>query len=254
MPEEKYDIRRELVAVCHRLEEKGFVTAAEGNVTARMGNGNILCTRRGINKGRVTEDDLIEVTPHGELLTNRHQPSTELKMHLFIYDQRPDVKAVVHAHPVYATGFATARIPLTDCVLPEIVVGLGSIPLAEYATPSTDEVAVSLSLYIRGRDAVLLANHGVVTIGGDLWDAYWKMEQVERAAQVTFIAHLLGGEKPLTGKQIEKLRAAYTETYGKDIPFTMHDQPGESQRPHIGTGEMDRRFRELLKNILQGSQ
>jgi L-fuculose-phosphate aldolase len=140
--------RSQLVEICHRLYERGMVTATDGNVSARLNNGNIMATRSGVNKGMVTDIDLVEITPDGELVHGDGKPSTEMGMHLFIYEQRPDVKAVVHAHPVYATGFAAARIPLDACVFPEVIVGLGAIPLAEYATPSTDEVAESLTPYV----------------------------------------------------------------------------------------------------------
>ena len=138
-------------------------------------------------------------------------------MHLFIYEQRPDVRAVVHAHPTYATGFATARIPLTECLFPEVIVGMGAIPLAEYATPSTEEVAQSLAPFVKNADAVLLANHGVVTYSSDLHDAYFKMEKVEHAAHITFVAKMLGGERTLGAEDLEKLRKVSVESYGKDF-------------------------------------
>jgi L-fuculose-phosphate aldolase len=138
-------------------------------------------------------------------------------MHLFIYRERPDVAAVVHAHPTFATGFATARIPLEGCVYPEVIVGLGAIPLAEYATPSTAEVASSLAPYVKSADAILLANHGVVTYGSDVLNAYFKMEKVEQTAQVTFVARMLGGEHRLTAEELERLRGVSVQSYGKDF-------------------------------------
>lgn len=211
------EIAGELADVCHRLYAKGFVTATDGNVSARLETGNILATRSGINKGLVTEHDLVQVTPVGEQIDGRGRPSTELGMHLFIYQQRPDIRAVVHAHPTYATGFATARIPLTECLFPEVIVGLGAIPLAEYATPSTPGVAQSLAPFVKTSDAILLANHGVVTYGVDLMDAYFKMEKVEHAAHITFIARTLGGEKILTREEVDRLRDVSVQSYGKDF-------------------------------------
>jgi L-fuculose-phosphate aldolase len=207
----------DLIAVCHRLYSAGFVAATDGNVSIRLSHGNILTTRTAVNKGLVTPADIIEVDRSGNLVHSEARPSTELGMHLFIYEQRPDVNAIVHAHPPYATGFATARQALTDCLFPEVIVGLGAIPLAEYATPSTEEVAKSLAPFINTADAVLLANHGVVTYGPDIWDAYYKMEKVEHTAHITFIARVLGGEKPLTQEQVEKLRAISVPSYGKDF-------------------------------------
>lgn len=207
----------EIVRVCHRLYEKGFVAATDGNVSTRLPCGHILTTRMAVNKGDVTEADIIEVDETGSPVESGPKPSTELGMHLFIYHQRPDVNAIVHAHPPCATGFATAREPLRSCLFPEVIIGLGAVPLAEYATPSTQEVSESLAPYIASADAVLLANHGVVTCGRDIWDAYYKMEKVEHAALITLIARLLGGETVLTEEDVEKLRALSEPVYGKGM-------------------------------------
>src|SRR5574341_1725423 len=124
------DISRQIVQTCHLLYSKGFVTATDGNVSARLGNGNVLITATGLNKGDVTESDVVELKADGSPVTISKKASTELDMHLFIYNERPDVNAIVHAHPIHATGFATARIPLNECLFPEVIVGLGAIPLA----------------------------------------------------------------------------------------------------------------------------
>lgn len=237
-------VQSQLVEVCHRLYERGMVTATDGNVSVRLANGNIIATRSGINKGMVTVNDLVEVTLTGEQVDGEGKPSTELGMHTFIYQQRPDVKAVVHAHPIYATGFATARIALDACMFPEVIVGLGAIPLAEYATPSTQEVAASLAPYVRNADAILLANHGVVTYGGELYEAYFKMEKVEHAAHITYVATMLGGPRALRSEDIDKLRGVSVQSYGKDfstkIACEIGDQdsadlPEEELRNYIAT-------------------
>ena len=206
-----------IVDVCHRLYAGGYVAATDGNVSARLPNGNVLTTRTSVNKGAVTLKDLVEVTPDGKPLSGQGNPSTETGMHLYIYRERPDCSAVVHAHPAYATGFATARVPLEGCLFPEVIIGLGAIPLAEYATPSTPEVAASLSPYVKSTEAILLANHGVVTFGTDPMDAYFKMEKVEHAAHITFIARLLGGEHRLTAQELGRLRQVSVQSYGKDF-------------------------------------
>jgi L-fuculose-phosphate aldolase len=211
------DLVAKLVDVCHRLYERGMVTATDGNVSVRLPNGNILTTRSGINKGMVTQNDFVEVTSKGDAVAGTGKPSTEVGMHLYIYQQRPDIHAVVHAHPIYATGFATARIPLTECLFPEVIVGLGGIPLAEYATPSTREVAESLAPFVKKTEAILLANHGVVTYGTDSYEAYFKMEKVEHAAQITFVARTLGGERTLTHEDVDKLQRISVQSYGKDF-------------------------------------
>ncbi|MBI5476708.1 MAG: class II aldolase/adducin family protein [Ignavibacteriales bacterium] len=244
-----------LIDICHRLYANRFVTATDGNVSVRLDNGNILCTRSGVNKGVVTAEDLIEVGLSSKLTTHHsqpitHKPSTEIGMHLYIYSQRPDVNAVVHAHPPYATGFATVRQPLNECLFPEVIVGLGAIPLAEYATPSTEEVASSLAPFVKVADAILLANHGVVTYGKDLWDAYFKMEKVEHAAHITFIARMLGGEKPLTQEDVEKLKAISNQSYGKDFSKKIVCETSCSSEEKSVTSPSDEEIRELVKKML----
>ncbi|HTY38408.1 MAG TPA: class II aldolase/adducin family protein [Bacteroidota bacterium] len=204
-------VPQQLVAVCRALYHRGFVTAHDGNVSVRLQNGNILTTPTALNKGRVTEGDLVEVTPEGNPVAKDAIPSTELGMHLFIYKQRSDVNAVVHAHPTYATGFATARIPLDQPLYPEVIFGLGVIPLAEFAIPSTTEVADSIAPFVKSSNAILLMNHGVVAFGKNLDDAYFKMEKVEHAAHITFVARMLGGEKSLTDEQVGKLNAMFAK-------------------------------------------
>lgn len=240
-----------LVDICHRIYAKGFVTATDGNVSVRLENGNILTTRTGINKGMVTENDLVEIDLAGNVLSGSNQPSTEVGMHLFIYAQRADVNAVVHAHPLYATGFATARQPLNECLFPEVIVGLGAIPLAEYATPSTEEVSKSLEPYVKIADAILLANHGVVAYGRDLWDAYFKMEKVEHAAHITFIARMLGGEKPLTPEDIEKLRAISQQSWGKDFSEKIACETSCAKEDNSVSSPSDEEIRELVKKMLR---
>jgi L-fuculose-phosphate aldolase len=203
--------------VCHRLYDRGLVTATDGNVSARLPGGGFVATRSGVNKGMVTGKDLVRLTAEGEPESKGKRPSTELDMHLFIYRMRPDVNAVVHAHPPYATAFAAAGVALDQPVLPEILVTFGTIPLAPYATPSTPDVAQSIAPFVGTHTAILLANHGVVTYGSDLIDAYFRMEKVEHAATIIFRAGLLGGVRNLTGEELNRLRDASRRNYGKDI-------------------------------------
>ena len=240
-----------LVDICHRLYAKGFVTATDGNVSVRLENGNILTTRTSVNKGMVTSDDFVEVDPSGKPVIPHRQPSTEIGMHLFIYSKRPDVNAVVHAHPTYATGFATARQALNACLFPEVIVGLGSIPLAEYATPSTEEVANSLAPFVGNADAILLANHGVVTYGKDLYDAYFKMEKVEHAAHITFVARMLDGEKVLSVGEVEKLRAISMKAYGKDFSVKPACESGPQQSESSPSPSSDDDLRELVRQMIR---
>ncbi|MEX1140606.1 MAG: class II aldolase/adducin family protein [Bacteroidota bacterium] len=215
MEHSRSDIAATIVLVCHRLSSKGFVTAQDGNVSARIPNGNILVTPSSVNKGNVTETMLVEVTPDGSPVTLNRRASTELGMHLFIYRERRDVQAVVHAHPTYATGFAAARVPIPSAVFPEVIIGLGTIPLAPYATPSTRELADSLAPFVHSSDAILMSNHGVVAYGPDLENAYDKLEKVEHVAHMTFVARMLGGEHRLSEQDLQKLLALSGPVYGK---------------------------------------
>lgn len=238
-----------LIDICHRLYARGMVAATDGNVSIRLPNGNILTTRSGINKGMVTESDFVEMTINGEHISGNGRSSTESGMHLFIYQQRPDVNAVVHAHPVHATGFATARVGLDACLFPEVIVGLGAVPLAEYATPSTPEVAASLSPFVKTADAILLANHGVVTYGSEAYEAYFKMEKVEHAARITFVATMLGGARGLTTGELEKLKRVSVQSYGKDFSTRIACEPGESEGADLPDDEVKRYIAEKLNAL-----
>ena len=202
---EEYRTRKEIVEVCRHIYEKGFVAANDGNVSVLLEDGRVLITPTGVSKGFINPEDLAVVNLEGEVLSEEHRPSSELPMHLYIYKNRPDVRAVVHAHPLYSTGFAVAGIPLDKNVLAEVVLTLGAVPLVEYGTPSTDELPTAMGEYIRRADAFLLANHGVVTIGRNLLETFWKLERVEHFAQISFIARLLGGERLLSREEVEKL-------------------------------------------------
>ncbi|KAA3602780.1 MAG: class II aldolase/adducin family protein [Calditrichaeota bacterium] len=197
--------KKDILEVCKRIYSKGYVAANDGNVSIKLPDGNFLTTHTGRSKGFLTLDEIVKVSPDGKPIS-KGKPSTEVEMHLGIYKERPDVNAIVHAHPVFATSFALARIPLDQCTIPEIVTTLGAVPLADYSTPSTQEVSDSLKEPIGKADAVLLANHGVVCAGFDVFDAYFKLERVEHFAQITFYSKMLGGEKLLTCGEVGKLR------------------------------------------------
>ena len=207
-------VRQQICEIGRRIYEKGFVAANDGNISTRLNGGRILTTPTGVSKGFMTPDSLVVVDLDGRPLSGG-RPSTEILMHLFIYRERPEVQAVVHAHPLYATGFATAGLALEECVTAEIIATLGSIPLAPYGTPSTEKLPETLRPYIHHGDAFLLANHGAVTVGRELWDAYYKMERLEHYAQIIFISRQLGGEKMLPRHQVQELfgfRGRYSQT------------------------------------------
>ena len=206
-------VRQQLVELGRRMYEKSFVAANDGNLSYRLSDDHIITTPTGVSKGFMSPEQMVVVDMDGNVLSGG-KPSTELLMHLFFYRERPDVRAVVHAHPIYATGFATAGLSFEQCVSPEIIATLGSIPLAKYGTPSTKELPETLRPYVYTCDAFLLANHGVVTVGKDIDDAYNKLERIEHYAHIIFVARLLGGERPLSKEDVEKLQAIRA-TYGQ---------------------------------------
>ncbi len=205
------DLIDQLLDVCHRLHRAGMVAANDGNVSAMCDDGNIITSVTNVSKGAMTARQVVKVNQEGNPLEDGKRPSSELRMHLAIYKDRQDVRAVVHAHPPYATGFAAAGLALDKCVLPEIVMTLGSIPLAEYGTPSTEEVPEAVSKWIGQANAVLLANHGAVTVGNSLMEAWYRMERIEHYAKICFIARQLGGERVLSPEEVEKIYALREE-------------------------------------------
>ena len=207
-----HELKREVVAVCRKLDAREYVGGRDGNVSVRVGERNVLVTPAGVRKGDVTTDELLLVDRSGRVVQGRGRASTETGMHLRIYDRRSDLGAIVHAHPPVATGFAAAGVAMAECVLPEVVVALGRVPLARYATPGTDALSASLDPLIAAHDAWLLENHGVVTAGADLTAAHHRMETVEQAARILLVARLLGGPRALGEGDVRDLlqsRARY---------------------------------------------
>lgn len=205
MHQKHFDICKTICEIGDRLYRFGHVVANDGNISHRIADDLIVTTPTGVCKGDMTPEMMVFVDLQGKVLSPGKKPSSEILMHLFIYQQRPDIRAVVHAHPAHTTAFATAGIALDKCVLAEIVVTLGSIPVADYGTPSTQELPETLRPYIQNHEAILLANHGAVTLGRDLWEAYFKMERVEHYAKIIYLSRMLGGEKSLSREQVENL-------------------------------------------------
>ena len=178
-----YTAKKQIIDVCKRIYDRGYVAANDGNVSVRVDNGHIVMTPTGRSKGFLTIDELVVVDIDGNKVSGSSKPSSESKMHLSIYKSRDNVNSVVHAHPPTATGYAVAGIPLNQCVLPEVVVTVGSIPIAEYATPGTQELADVVVKYFQTYDAILLENHGAITVGDSVINAHYKMETMEHFAK-----------------------------------------------------------------------
>ena len=200
--------REDLVQICHLVYGKGWVAMNDGNISLRLDDQRILCTPTAISKGTVTIDDLIVCDMSGNRMQGKRDRTSEIAMHLTVYENRPDVRSVVHAHPPVATGFATAGRALDKALLPEVVIQLGAIPLASYGLPGTPALCDGMLPYLANYDAILLENHGCTTWGADVWQAFYRMEMVEHFARITFVAEMLGGAKLLCREEVEKLFAA----------------------------------------------
>ncbi|MBV8070626.1 MAG: class II aldolase/adducin family protein [Acidobacteriaceae bacterium] len=212
MTKTEQDLREDLVRICHSIYEKGWAAANDGNVSIRLEQDRILCTPTAVCKGHVTADDLILCDMRGQKTHGVREPTSEILMHMNIYARRQDVRAVVHAHPPVATGFAAAGRALDQALLPEVVVQLGAVPLARYGLPGTSALSDGMLPYVDCFDAMLLENHGCTAYGEDVWQAFFRMETVEHFARITLVAELLGGGRLLPRGEVEKLfqaRARY---------------------------------------------
>jgi L-fuculose-phosphate aldolase len=199
-------LRADIVEVGRRMYARGYTASNDGNISVRLDAGRLLMTPKSVCKGFMTPDMMCITDLEGRKLQGDRDPSSETLMHLEVYRQRPDVQAVVHAHPPTATGFAVAGIPLDRAVLAEVLTTLGSIPIAEYATPSTKELPEAVRKYIRAHDGMLLANHGALTVGADLFGAYYKMETIEHFAKISLVARMLGRENLLSREEVTRLQ------------------------------------------------
>ena len=210
-------LRADIVEVGRRMYARGYTASNDGNISVRLGSDRLLMTPKGVCKGFMTPDMMCITDLDGRKLQGDRDPSSEMLMHLEVYRQRPDVQAVVHAHPPTATGFAVAGIPLDRAVLAEVLTTLGSIPIAEYATPSTRELPEAVRKYIKAHDGMLLANHGALTVGADLYSAYFKMETVEHFAKISLVARLLGREHLISREEVIRLQGL-RGSYGIKAP------------------------------------
>ena len=199
---------REMVLVCRRLYERGLIAGPDGNVSIRIGPDRILVTPAGMSKVDVTPDDLVELSLDGSRERGRRCASSEVAVHLRIYERRPDVQAVVHAHPPTATGFAVAGEDFSACVLPEMIFQVGWVPLVPYATPGTAELADRFEPFLANHDAFLMANHGAVTVGRSLLVAHQRMESLEHTAKILLTARTLGRVNALSAENVRALATA----------------------------------------------
>jgi L-fuculose-phosphate aldolase len=233
MPTEA-QLRADIVEVGRRMYARGYTASNDGNISARLDAGRLLMTPKSVCKGFMDPAMMCITDLDGKKLAGERDPSSEMQMHLEVYRQRPDVNAVVHAHPPVATAFAVAGIPLDRAVLAEVVTTLGSVPIAEYATPSTKELPEAVRKYVKAHDGMLLANHGALTLGADLFAAYYKMETIEHFANISFVARMLGGERLLSREEVLRLQGL-RGMYGIASPAPICADP----EPDPASGQVD---------------
>jgi len=213
MAKTEREIRQDVVDIGRLIYQKGWVAANDGNITVRLDQDRVLCTPTGVSKGMMQADDLIICDMQGNKLQGVKERTSEIAMHLTVYNLRPDVRSVVHAHPPVATGYATAGRPLNQALLPEVIIGLGCVPLADYGLPGTPALTDPMLPLIPKYDALLMANHGAVCYGEDVYKAFFRMETVEHYARISLVAELLGGATVLPKTEVEKLLESRTR-YG----------------------------------------
>jgi L-fuculose-phosphate aldolase len=223
MAKTEREYRQDIIDVGKLVFQKGWVAANDGNITVRLDQDRILATPTGICKGMMDHDDLIIVDMQGKKIEGKKECTSEIAMHLTVYEMRPDIRSVVHAHPPVATGFATAGRALNLALLPEVIIGLGCVPLADYGLPGTPELTKPMLPLIPKYDAIMMGNHGAVCYGPDVYKAFFKMETVEHFARISFVAEMLGGAKALPRVEVDKLLDARTR-YG--VKAKVAGEPG----------------------------
>ncbi len=205
MSKTEKELRQDIVEVGRLVFQKGWVAANDGNISIRLDENRVLCTPTATSKGMLHVDDLIICDMQGNKIEGRKERTSEIAMHLLIYSMRPDIRSVVHAHPPVATGYATAGRALNQALLPEVIIGLGCVPLADYGLPGTDALTDGMVPYIPKYDAILMANHGATCYGPDVFSAYFRMETTEHYARIALVAELLGGATVLPREEVNKL-------------------------------------------------
>jgi L-fuculose-phosphate aldolase len=223
----EYSLRKQMVEIGRLLYQRGLLVAMDGNLSAVLPSGDILCTQAGCHKGFLSDEHLIVVDRQGRKLRGAGQPTSEIFMHLACYEERPDVKAVVHAHPPISVAFTIANVSMARCVLPEVVLTLGTVPTVDYETTGTHDLANKIRPFVASHDAILMDRHGAVCLGGSLLQAFCNLETMEHTALITKTARDLGGVKELPSDEAVKLRSMGLKRYGgPPSAMARADDPG----------------------------
>lgn len=224
------EAKKQIVEIGKRLYDKGLISATDGNLSISLGD-RIVTTPSGVSKGFLKENELVVVDREGKKITGNSKPSSEIQMHLEAYRSRSDISAVVHAHPPKCLSFIIAGEDFTECAIPEVVVALGAVPVADYATPSTTALAQSITEPIKQSDCIMLDRHGSLTVGATLESAYFKLEKMEHAAEIMLYAKLLGNVRTLSNNEVDKLMALRDSTYGLKGKVMRCNLPGQNSQP-----------------------
>jgi len=247
------EIKKQIVEIGKRIWQRGYVASNDGNITVMLNDNEILTTPTGVSKGFMTEDMIIKCDKTGNVISGnpKYQPSSELKMHLEVYKERPDMKSVIHAHPPYATSFAVAGIPLNKCVLPEAILVIGAVPIAPYGLPSTMEIPDRIRPFLKNSDVILLENHGALTMGSDLLNAYHKMETLEHTANIVWKAMQLGNLNVLSAEERDRLMNL-RDNYNLTGKVTMCDATPmpKSLLKSINNEIIEQAVREITEKVL----
>ena len=258
----EFELKRLIVEIGRRIWTRGYVAANDGNITVMLNEKELLTTPTGVSKGFMTEDMIIKVDLNGKMISgnSKYRPSSEVKMHLDVYKERPDIKSVVHAHPPYATAFAVAGIPLNKCVLPEAILVIGAVPIAPYGLPSTMEIPDKIRPFIQNSDAILLENHGALTLGSDLMNAYHKMETLEHTASIVWKAMQMGNVQVLPDVERDRLLdlKEYYKIQGRvaacdTTPMASNKKSGENcgcSAPTKTVDTNDQLIRDVVEKVL----
>lgn len=246
--------RADLCIAGRWMYERGYIVACEGNLSVRLDEERVLTTPTCMNKGMLAPEDLVIIDLEGRHVAGDRKASSELAMHLLFYRMRPDVQAICHAHPPTATGFAVAGRALDQALLPEVIVGLGQIPLVKYGTPGTPELSAAIEPYVPHYDALLMANHGAVTCGPDTLTAFYRMETIEHFAKITLAAELAGTPTLLSSREVAKLMAARTRYFvvpppggGAELPVTSDSVEHSDDPVRLTRGELDALIDEAVR-------
>jgi L-fuculose-phosphate aldolase len=255
MSNSEKELRQNIVDIGRLMYQKGWVAANDGNISIKLSSDRILCTPTGVSKGMMHPDDLIICDMKGKKVEGRRERTSEIAMHTTVFEMRPDVNAVVHAHPPVSTGFASAGKSLNLALLPEVIITLGCVPLAEYGLPGTPALTAPMLPYIPKYDAILMANHGAVCYGEDVYKAFFRMETMEHFARITLVAELLGGPTVLPKSEVDKLfdsRTRYGVTARSSVeafcPVVAEDRNGgEPEKIEVTRDELIALVNEALR-------